>query len=143
VDTSHHRVGYQNPTLADPVYSEKAALLGGILFVSVYDGGLDCAIAERRAASLGRPAARLGSWARTRDPSGLSLVVGQAGRRLQGILGCVEREIPRTILHLRMHRVERDRNVLFTGAEKPTHADDEGSDLAAIIVLVRSNPERS
>ena len=30
VDTSHLRAGNQNPTLADPAYSEKAALLGGI-----------------------------------------------------------------------------------------------------------------
>ena len=30
VDTSHHRAGNQNPTLADPADSEKAALLGGV-----------------------------------------------------------------------------------------------------------------
>jgi DNA replication protein DnaC len=32
VDTSHHRAGNQNPTLADPAYPQKAALLGGLPF---------------------------------------------------------------------------------------------------------------
>ena len=64
------------------------------------------------------------------NPASLLLVKGEAWRRLKGVLGRIYREIPGTVLHLRMHGVERHSDIFLAGAEETADTDDQASNLA-------------
>src|SRR5579862_8931552 len=65
-----------------------------------------------------------------RNPGGRLLVVLEAGRRFELVLGDVHRQADLVILLSFLDRLELDGDVLFAGAQKAADADDQCIDLA-------------
>src|SRR5579871_6836352 len=77
--------------------------------------------------------ALVGAVAVVDDPRRLVAVVLVAGRRLQRILGLVEREIPLVVFFLGLHGIERHGDILLAHAEKAADADDQRRYLALLV----------
>jgi len=59
----------------------------------------------------------------SRLPGCLLLIKLEAGRRLEGVLGRIDRQIPGAILHFRLHGVGCYRNVFLAGSKETTDAN--------------------
>src|SRR5215469_4713726 len=68
----------------------------------------------------------------SRNPGCLLLIKLEAGRRLEGVLGGIERQIPGAIFHLGLHGVGWYRNIFLAGAQETADTDYQPGDLAVI-----------